>query len=59
MKSIEHGYIRIIIRVSVFQVMGSSTVVRHETVLGSIVQVLLEVSFCCNFFFVLIQFWQI
>ena len=29
MKSIEHDYIRII-KVSVFQAMGSSTVVRHE-----------------------------
>ena len=29
MKSIEHDYIRII-KVSVFQEMGSSTVVRHE-----------------------------
>ena len=29
LKSIEHGYIRII-KVSVFQAMGSSTGVRHE-----------------------------
>ena len=62
-KSIEHDYIRII-KVSVFQAMGSSTGVRHEgqevssTVLGSRVQLLLEVSFLL-IFFSLIQFWQI
>ena len=54
-KSIEHDYI-MIIKVSVFQAMGPSTGVRHErqemisTVLGSRVQLLLEVTVLLIFF---------
>ena len=61
--SIEHDYIRII-KVSVFQEMGSSTVVRHERQVCSTVNPRVEGSTPVrgNFFaefFSLIQFWQI
>ena len=63
-KSIEHDYIRII-KVSVFQEMGSSTGVRHERQeVSSTVSPMVEDSTPArsNFFadfFSLIQFWQI
>ena len=64
MKSIEHDYIRII-KVSVFQEMGSSTVVRHEIQeVSSTVSPRVKGStpargkFFAEFFS-LIQFWQI
>ena len=61
MKSIEHDYIRII-KVLVFQEMGSSTVVRHEgqEVSSSRVEGSTPVrgKFFAEFFS-LIQFWKI
>ena len=64
LKSIEHGYIRIV-KVSVLQAMGSSTVVRHERQeMSSTVSPRVGGSNPVrgNFFaefILLIQFWQI